>query len=116
MNLEYFKNQLRGYRVFLAMLRAESEDDLCPKCIGWDGALTKAKKGLRKLNADLQDLAAPKEEKDSLVRQIGKLAQQAEGLPEAEEPACMKTAGFCNIGPDCFPLDGALAMMKQIAT
>ena len=114
MDVKYFQNQLRGYNIVVAVLQAESEDDLCPRCIGLDGAITKAKKGLKKLNLDLQGLTAPEEDKESLVGQIEELSQQLEGLPEAEDPTCMKTAGLCKIGADCFPLDGAIAMMKQI--
>ena len=113
MEVEYLKNQIRAYKVALALIQAESEDDICLGCIGLDGAITKAKKGLRKLNLDLQDLAAPKEEKESLVGQIDQLSQQVESLPEAEDPTCMKTAGLCKIGPACFPLDGAIAMAEK---
>ena len=116
MEVKYFKNQLRGYNVVLSILTAESEDDLCRGCIGFDGAMTKAKKGLKKLKLDLQDLTAPEEEKESLVGQIEELTKRLEGLPEADAPTCMKTAGLCKIGSDCFPLDGAIAMMKQITT
>ncbi|MFQ5988120.1 MAG: hypothetical protein ACE5H6_04640 [Dehalococcoidia bacterium] len=116
MEVEYFKNQIRAYNIVLALVQAESEDDICAGCIGLDGAMTKAKKGLRKLKLDLQDLAAPKEEKESLVSQIDQLIQQVESLPEAEDPTCMKTAGLCKIGSECFPLDGAMAMLKQVTT
>ena len=116
MDVKYFKNQLRGYNVVLGILTAESEDDLCPRCIGFDGAMTKAKKGLKKLKLDLQGLTATEEERESLVGQIEELTQRLEGLPEAEDPTCMKTAGLCKIGSDCLPLDGAIAMMKQITT
>lgn len=116
MEVKYFQNQLRGYNKVAAMLRAESEDDLCRGCIGFDGAMTKAKKGLKKLKLDLEGVTAPKEEKDSLTGQIEQLTQQLESLPEAEDPTCMKTAGLCKIGVNCFPLDGAMAMMKQIST
>jgi len=116
MEVKYCQNQLRAYRIALALLQAESEDDLCPRCIGFDGAVTKAKKGLRKLKRDLQGCAASKEDKESLVSQIDQLIEQVESLPEAEDPTCMKTAGLCKIGSECFPLDGALAMMKQVTT
>lgn len=116
MEAKYFKNQLRGYNIVVAMLQAESEDDLCKACIGFDGAMTKAKKGLKKLKLDLQGVTAPEAEKGSLVGQIEQFAQQLERLPQAEDPTCMKTAGLCKIGSDCFPLDAAMAMMKQITT
>lgn len=116
MDVKYFQNQLRGYNIVAAMLQAEIEDDLCKGCIGVDGAMTKAKKGLKKLKLDLGGLTAPEEDKESLVAQIEELSQQLENLPEAEDPTCMKTAGLCKIGSDCFPLDGAIAMMKQITT
>lgn len=114
MDAKYFQNQLRGYNIVLAMLRAESEDDLCRVCIGFDGAVTKAKKGLKKLKLDLQGLSGPEDDKKRLVGQIDRLTQQLEGLANEEDPTCMKTAGRCKIGSDCFPLDGAMGMMKQI--
>ena len=116
MDAKYFRNQIRGYKIIVALLRAESEDDLCPRCIGFDGAMTKVKKGLKKLKLDLQGLSDPEDGKDRLVSQIDQLTQQLGGIPEAEDSSCMKTAGLCKIGSDCFPLDGAMAMMKQINT
>lgn len=86
MEAKYFKNQLRGYDIVLAMLQAEGEDDLCPRCIGFDGAMTKAKKGLKKLKLDLQGLSGPEHEKERLAAQIDLLAQQLESLPGAEDP------------------------------
>ena len=47
MEVKYFQNQLRGYGIVVAVLQAESEDDLCKGCIGLDGAMSKAKKGSR---------------------------------------------------------------------
>ena len=116
MEAKKFHNQLRGYKIVVALLQSESEDDLCPRCIGLDGAMTKAKKGLKRLKLDLQGLSVPEDEKERFVVQIDQLTQQLESLPEAEDPTCMKTAGLCKIGSECFPLDGAIAMMKQITT
>lgn len=86
MEAEYFKNQLRGYKVVVALLEAEGEDALCIGCIGFDGATTKAKKGLRKLKLDLEGVEGPEEEKRALVAQIDQLSQQAESIPEAKDP------------------------------
>lgn len=114
MEIKYFQNRIRGYSRVVALLRAESADDLCPRCIGFDGAVTKAKKGLKRLRLDLEGLSGPEDDKVRLVGQVDQLAQQLEGLPNPENPTCMKTAGLCKIGINCFPLDGALGMMKQI--
>jgi len=86
MEVNYFQNQLRGYNIVVVLLQAEIEDDLCKGCIGIDGAMIKAKKGLKKLKLDLQGLTAPEEDKESLSSQIEELCQQLEGLPEAEAP------------------------------
>jgi len=86
MEAKYFKNQLRGYNVVLGILKAESEDDFCRDCIGLEGAITKAEKGLKKLKLDMADLVAPEEEKRVLTNQIDQLGQQVESLPLGEEP------------------------------
>jgi len=86
MEAKYFKNQLRGYNVVLGILKAESEDDFCRDCIGLEGAITKAEKGLKKLKLDMADLVAPEEEKKVLTNQIDELGQQVESLPLGEEP------------------------------
>ena len=86
MEAKYFKNQLRGYNVVLGILKAESEDDFCRNCIGLEGAITKVEKGLRKLNLDLANLAAPEEEKREITAQIDRLSQQVGSLPLGEEP------------------------------
>ena len=86
MEVKYFKNQLRGYNVALAILKAESDDDFCRNCIGLEGAITKVEKGLKKLKLDLADLAAPEEDKKDITTQIDQLSQQAGSLPLAKEP------------------------------
>lgn len=86
MEAKYFKNQLRGYKVVLGVLRAESEDDFCRNCIGLEGAITKVEKGLKKLRLDLTDLVAPEEEKKVLTNQIEQLGQQVSSLALGEEP------------------------------
>jgi len=86
MEAKYFENRLRGYKVVLAVLRAESEDDSCRNCIGLEGAITKVEKGLKKLKLDLKDLVAPEEERADITTQIDELGQQVESLPLGEAP------------------------------
>jgi len=86
MEAKYFENQLRGYKVVLAILRAESEDDSCRNCIGLEGAITKVEKGLKKLKLDLADLVAPEQERKDITIRIDQLSQQAESLPLGEAP------------------------------
>ena len=86
MEATYFKNQLRGYRVALGILKAEAEDEFCRNCIGLEGAITKVEKGLKKLKLDLTDLAAPEEDKKNITNQIDQLSQQAGSLPLGKEP------------------------------
>jgi hypothetical protein len=86
MEARYFENQLRGYKVVLAILRAESEDDSCRVCIGLEGAITKVEKGLKKLKLDLADLAASEQEKKDITAQIDQLSQQVESVPVGEAP------------------------------
>ena len=82
----YFKDQLRGLNVVLAVLRAGSEDDVCRNCIGLEGAITKAEKGLKKLTLDLADLVTPEQERTDITLQIDQLSQQVSSLPLGEEP------------------------------
>ena len=86
MEATYFTNQLRGYDVVFAILRAESEDDFCRNCIGLEGAIMKVGKGLKKLKLDLADLVAPEEEKRALTNQIEQLSEQVSSLPLGEQP------------------------------
>ena len=86
METTYFKNQLRGYNVVFAILKAESEDDFCRNCIGLEGAITKVEKGLKKLKLDLPDLVAPEEAKRVLTNQIEQLSEQVSSLSLGEQP------------------------------
>jgi len=86
MAAKYFKDQLRGYNVVLAILRAGSEDDFCRNCIGLEGAIIKEEKGLKKLKLDLADLVAPEQERTNITTQIDQLSQQVSSLPLGEEP------------------------------
>lgn len=86
MEVKYFENQLRGYKVVLAILRAESEDDSCRNCIGLEGATTKVEKGLKKLTLDLKDLVAREEERTDITTQIDELSRQVESLPLGGAP------------------------------
>ena len=86
MEATYFKNQLRGYRVVLGILKAETEDDFCRNCIGLEGAITKVEKGLKKLKLDLADLAGPEEEKREITDQIDRLSHEVGSLPLGKEP------------------------------
>ena len=109
----YFKNQLRGYSVVIPTLQTLSKD-LCRKCIGLDGAKIKVIKGLKKLTMDLENSSLPVGEKGEIATLIKRLSEVAEKIDVAEDTTCQKTAGNCKIGPACLPLDGALALMKQI--
>jgi hypothetical protein len=86
MEAGYFENQLRGYKVVLAILRAESGDDSCRDCIGLEGAITKVEKGLKKLKLDLADFVASEQEKRDIMTQIDQLSQQVESLPLGKAP------------------------------
>lgn len=109
----YFKNQLRGYNVLLAVLQAFSKD-ICRNCIGLEGAKTKAIKGLKKLRKDLENSNLPDIERKEIFVSIERFSEIAENIDVTEEISCQKTAGNCKIGPGCLPLDGAMALMKQI--
>lgn len=86
MDADCFRNQLRAYRVLLAILAAEGEDEMCRGCIGFDGATTRTQKGLRKLELDLEAVPGREEEKGALISQIALLSQQAERLPPSDDP------------------------------
>lgn len=86
MDANYFGNQLRAYRVLLAILAAEGEDEMCGGCIGFDGATTRTQKGLRKLELDLEAVPGAEEEKGALIGQIALLRQRAERLPQSDDP------------------------------
>jgi len=106
----YFKNQLRGYPVVLAILEAYSKD-ICRNCIGLEGTRTKVEKGLKKLSIDLKGSSVP--EKEVLLAQIDALFNETEAIELSENCECQKTAGNCKIGTGCFPL-GALDILKLI--
>ncbi|MCG2771290.1 MAG: hypothetical protein L6277_04265 [Desulfobacterales bacterium] len=99
--LTYFDNQLRGYNVVLAALRAFSQD-ICRICIGLSGSRTKVKKGLKKLRMDLEASTLSESDKRRILAQIESCVELAEALDVAEEVDCQKTAGDCKIGPGCF--------------
>jgi len=86
MEVKYFKNQLRGYNMVLAILKANSEDDFCRSCIGLEGAITKGEKGLKKLKLDLGNLVVQEDEKKVRTNQIDQLSQKFSSLPLGEEP------------------------------
>lgn len=110
----YIENQLRGYSVVLAALRAFSQD-ICRNCIGLSGARTKVTKGLKKLRVDLQVSTVSESDKRQILAQIERCAELAEALDVAEEVECQKTAGNCKIGQGCFCTDGAMGLMEEIS-
>lgn len=110
---DYFKNQLRGYNVVLAVLKAFSSD-ICKNCIDLQREKTKVIKGLRKLRMDLEASKVTEEEKSGIISQIERLTNVAEVIDVGEELECQKTAGNCTIGTACFTNDGAMALMEQI--
>ena len=109
----YFENQLRGYNVVLAALRAFSQD-ICRNCIGLSGSQTKVIKGLKKLRMDLEVLTVLEPDKKKILAWIERCAELAAALDVAEEVECQKTAGNCKIDPGCFCIDGAMGLMKEI--
>lgn len=109
----YFENQLRGYNVVLAALRAFSQD-ICRNCIGLSGTQTKVTKGLKKLRMDLEVSTVSESDKRQILAQIERCAELAAALDVAEEVECEKTAGNCKIGPGCFCTDGAMRLMEEI--
>lgn len=109
----YFENQLRGYNVVLAALRAFSRD-ICRNCIGLSGSQTKVTKGLKKLRMDLEVSTVAELDKRQILAQIERCAELAAVLDVAEEVECQKTAGNCKIGPGCFCTDGAMRLMEEI--
>jgi len=109
----YFENQLRGYNVVLAALRAFSQD-ICRNCIGLLGTQTKVTKGLKKLRMDLEVSTISESDKRQILAQIERYAELAVALDVAEEVECQKTAGNCKIGPGCFLTDGAMGLMEEI--
>jgi len=109
----YFENQLRGYNVVIAVLRAYSKD-ICRNCIGLDGSKIKVIKGLKKLKMDLEGYDIPDVEKKKILVSIERFSDIAEKIDVAEETSCQKTAGNCKFGQPCLTLDGALGLFKQI--
>ena len=109
----YFENQLRGYNVVLAALRAFSQD-ICKNCIGLSGSQTKVIKGLKKLRMDLEVSTVSESDKRQILARIEGCAELAAALDVAEEVECQKTAGYCKIGPGCSCTDGAMGLMKEI--
>jgi len=109
----YFENQLRGYNVVLAALRAFSQD-ICRNCIGLSGAQTKVTKGLKKMRMDLAVSTVSELDKRRILAQIERCVELAAALDVAEEVECQKTAGNCKIGPGCFCTDGAIGLMAEI--
>jgi len=109
----YFENQLRGYNVVLAALKAFSQD-ICRNCIGLSGSQTKVIKGLRKLRMDLEASMISESDKGQILARIERFAELAAALDVAEEVECQKTAGNCKIDPDCLCIDGAMGLMKEI--
>lgn len=110
---DYFKNQLRGYHVVLAVLKAFS-NDICKNCIDLQREKIKVIKGLRKLKIDLEASKASEKEKKGIISQIEVLTDAAEDIEVGEELECQKTAGNCTIGIACFTNDGAMALMDQV--
>jgi len=108
----YFKNQLRGYDVVLATLRAFSKD-ICRRCIGLSGAQTKAIKGLKKLRMEMERSSILDGDKKEMTAHIESCEKIANAIEVEEECECQKTAGNCKIGPGCLAL-GALELMKEI--
>jgi hypothetical protein len=86
MEAKYFENNLRCYKVVLAILRAESEDDSCRSCIGLEGAKTKMEKGLKKMKLDLSDSTASEQDRENITSQIDQLSQLVESIPLEEKP------------------------------
>ncbi len=82
--LTYFDNQLRGYNVVLAALRAFSQD-ICRICIGLSGSQTKVKKGLKKLRMDLEASTLSESDKRRILAQIEHCVELAEALDELPE-------------------------------
>ena len=110
---DYFKNQLRGYNVVFAALKAFS-NDICKNCIDLQREKIKVIKGLRKLKIDLEASKAAKNEKKEITSQIQQLTDVTEDIEVGEDLECQKTAGNCTIGSACFTNDGAMALMDQI--
>ena len=108
----YFENQLRGYNIVLAALRAFSKD-ICRNCIGLAGTHTKVTKGLKKLSMDLEVSRVPGPGKSHILGRIERCRELAAALDVAEEVQCQKTAGYCKIGPGCF-IHGAMGLMEEI--
>jgi len=108
----YFKNQLRGYDVVLATLKAFSKD-ICRRCIGLSGAQTKVIKGIKKLRMDLDKSSISEDNKNEIIAHIESCEKIANSIEVEEECECQKTAGDCKIGPGCFAL-GALDLMNEI--
>ncbi len=109
----YLGNQLRGYNVVLAGLRAFTQD-ICRSCIGLSGSQVKVSKGLKKLRIDLELSTVSDSDKRQILAQIERYAKLAAALDVAEEAECQKTAGNCKIGPGCFLTDGVMGLMKEV--
>jgi hypothetical protein len=111
--LTHFQNQVRGYNIVLAALKA-FERDLCRKCIGLSASRTKMQKGLKKLRLELERSMVPESDQRLLLAQIEQLLALTAALDVAAEVECQKTTGACKMGSGCFCLDGALGLMAEI--
>ena len=109
----YFANQLRGYTVVLASLRA-LDQDICHDGCSLPTAVIKVIKGLGKLKSDIEGSNVPDEDKKVFLPWIDELLAQAQRLPQDTSQPCRKAAGECIIGVGCFA-SAAVNLMKEIA-
>jgi hypothetical protein len=103
-SVDEFENLVRGYRVVLGGLKACSED-ICVKCLNLESAKLKATKGLKKLEMDVEKLAAHEKEKKDMSTKIRALSEVVETILLEPETCCQKTAGLCKLGTSCLATD-----------
>jgi len=108
----YFINQLRGYQVVLAALKALGQD-ICHDGCSLPSTVNKVIKRLGKLKNDLEASDVAGEKKKSLLSKIDSFWADANRLPQDTSQTCRKSAGECVIGSGCFAT-GALNLINQI--
>jgi len=113
MQVEFFENQLLGYRAALGGLEALTRD-ICVNCIRLEAAKTKVEKGLKKLDRDIEaESITCAETKGNLKARVDALSKAADELSITEDTSCQKTAGVCKMGAACVAT-GAADLLKLI--
>jgi len=108
----YFINQLRGYQVVLAALKA-LDRDICHDGCSLPSTVNKVIKRLGKLKNDLETSDVAAEKKESLLPKADRFLADVNRLPQDTSQTCRKSARECVMGSGCFAT-GALNLIEEI--